>query len=379
MQIGLRQRAWHFSAVEPDRHRKGFAQTLELVLHPGGQILPGLHRLDAFEVDGGALQMGACDVFLDRLAGNDLGGSLRTPASFCSIVGLRPSVGRVAHGGGLMWQDIHQTLVAEGPLGRNVADVALMLDAQSGRHPRDPKSLDAPAVPFLNAARAPRAPTRIGYTANLGIGPVDGEVDAICATAARRFADAGSIVEEACPDFSGSLEMFQTLRAALFASIAAPLLDNHRDQLKPEMVWQVEKGMALSAGDVGRAAIARTKLYERVLNWFGDYDVLALPAAIVPPFDVDIRYVEKVGDHAFDNYVDWIYITYAITLTGCPAISIPAGFTASGLPVGIQLVGRPFGEAELLSHAAKLEEILGLGQMTPLDPITPSEPGDAPG
>lgn len=311
--------------------------------------------------------------------GNDLGGSLRTPASFCSIVGLRPSVGRVAHGGGLMWQDIHQTLVAEGPLGRNVADVALMLDAQSGRHPRDPKSLDAPAVPFLNAARAPRAPTRIGYTANLGIGPVDGEVDAICATAARRFADAGSIVEEACPDFSGSLEMFQTLRAALFASIAAPLLDNHRDQLKPEMVWQVEKGMALSAGDVGRAAIARTKLYERVLNWFGDYDVLALPAAIVPPFDVDIRYVEKVGDHAFDNYVDWIYITYAITLTGCPAISIPAGFTASGLPVGIQLVGRPFGEAELLSHAAKLEEILGLGQMTPLDPITPSEPGDAPG
>jgi len=301
--------------------------------------------------------------------GNDLGGSLRTPASFCSIVGLRPSVGRVAHGAGLMWQDIHQSLVAEGPLGRSVPDVALMLDAQSGRHPRDPKSLEAPAVPFLNAAREPRAPKRVGYTPNLGIGPVDPEVTEICAAAARRFTDAGSFVEESCPDFSGSMDIFQTLRAALFASIAAPLLDNHRDQLKPEMVWQVEKGMALTAGEVGRAAIARTKLYERVLHWFGDYDVLALPAAIVPPFDVDIRYIEQVGDCRFDNYVDWIYITYAITLTGCPAISVPAGFTKSGLPVGIQLVGRPFGEAELLSYAAQLENILGLGNMTPLDPI----------
>jgi len=254
-----------------------------------------------------------------------------------------------------------------------VADVALMLDAQSGRHPRDPKSLEAPAVPFQKAARAPRAPMRVGYTPDLGIGPVDREVDAICAATAQRFADAGSVVEAACPDFSGSMEMFQTLRAALFASIAAPLLDNHRDQLKPEMVWQVEKGMALSAGDVGRAVIARTKLYERVLTWFGDYDVLALPAAIVPPFDVDIRYVEEVEGHRFDNYVDWIYITYAITLTGCPAISVPAGFTASGLPVGIQLVGRPFGEAELLSYAAKLEDIIDLGSRTPLDPKGPAQ------
>lgn len=305
--------------------------------------------------------------------GNDLGGSLRTPASFCSIVGLRPSVGRVAHGAGLMWQDIHQTLVAEGPLGRSVADVALMLDAQSGRHPRDPKSLEAPAIPFLQTAREPRAPKRVGYTPNLGIGPVDPEVTEICSAAAARFADAGSSVEEAAPDFNGAMDIFQTLRAALFATIAAPLLDNHRDQLKPEMVWQVEKGMALSAGEVGRAAIARTKLYERVLDWFGEYDVLALPAAIVPPFDVDVRYIEQVGDHAFDNYVDWIYITYAISLTGCPAISVPAGFTASGLPVGLQLVGRPFGEAELLSYAAQLESILDLGQMTPLVPKSPVE------
>jgi len=300
--------------------------------------------------------------------GNDLGGSLRTPASFCSVVGLRPSVGRVAHGAGLMWQDIHQSLVAEGPIGRTVSDVALMLDAQSGRHPYDPKSLEAPRFAFLDAARAPKNPARIGFTPNLGIGPVDREVAAICQAATNRFLESGTTVEEACPNFSGAMEIFQTLRAALFAAIAAPLLDNHRDQLKPEMVWQVEKGMTLTAEEIGRAAIARTQLCRRVVDWFVDYDLLALPAAIVPPFDVDIRYIEEVEGHRFDNYVDWIYITYAITLTGCPAISVPCGFTKTGLPVGLQLVAPPFQEARLLSFAAKLEEIIGLGKLTPLKP-----------
>ncbi len=300
--------------------------------------------------------------------GNDLGGSLRTPASFCSVVGLRPSVGRVAHGAGLMWQDIFQSLVVEGPVGRSVADVALMLDAQSGRHPNDPKSLEAPSTPFLDAARAPMAPARVGYTPNLAIGPVDREVARICQAAAGRFADAGAVVDDGCPDFSGAMEMFQTLRAALFATIAAPLLDNHRDKLKPEMVWQIEKGMGLSAEEIGRAAIARTQLCRRVVDWFADYDLLALPAAIVPPFDVDVRYVEDVDGHRFDNYVDWIYITYAITLTGCPAISIPCGFTDDGLPVGLQLVAPPYQEAKLLSFAAQLEQVLDLGTMTPIDP-----------
>ncbi|MBT5571316.1 MAG: amidase [Alphaproteobacteria bacterium] len=303
--------------------------------------------------------------------GNDLGGSLRTPASFCSVVGLRPSVGRVAQANGLMSQDAYQSLVVEGPIGRDVADVALMLDAQSGHNPQDPKSLAAPASPFLQSARAPRAPKRVGFSPNLGIGPMDREVAAICSAAAARFADGGSTVEDAAPDFTGAMDIFQTLRAALFATIAAPLLDNHREQLKPEMVWQVEKGMALSSGEVGRASVARTGLYQRVAAWFEDYDVLALPAATVAPFDVNIRYIEEVDGHVFDNYVDWIYITYAITLTGCPAISVPAGFTESGLPVGIQLVGRPYGEAELLSYAAQLEEILALGKITPVDPKAP--------
>ena len=123
-----------------------------------------------------------------------------------------------------------------------------------------------------------------------------------------------------------------------------------------------------SGGDVAQALTERGALYQRVTAWFEDYDVLAAPAAIVPPFDVDIRYLEKLGDHDFGNYVDWLYITFAITLTGLPVISVPCGFTASGLPVGIQLVGRPRGEAELIRYASKFEEIVGLADMVPIDP-----------
>lgn len=298
--------------------------------------------------------------------GSDLGGSLRTPASFCSVVGLRPTPGRVATG---PRPEPFQTLSVNGPMGRTVADVALMFDAEVGFDPRDPITFEAPPTPFLDAARNPRAPGRIGFSPNLGIGPVDPEVAEICAAGARRFAEAGTVVEEACPDFSGALETFQTLRAALFAATRGPLLDTHRDRLKPEMIWNIEKGLKQSVGDVAQAQIARGELYQRVAAWFGDYDVLACPAAIVPPFDVDQRYVERVDGHDFGNYVDWLYISFAVTLTSCPAISVPCGFTASGLPVGLQLVARPRGEADLLSFAAQFEQMAPSARPVPIDPI----------
>ena len=140
------------------------------------------------------------------------------------------------------------------------------------------------------------------------------------------------------------------------------------------MVWNIEKGMAQSTGDIAKAWVAQGALYQRLMAWFETYELLALPTAIVPPFDVNRRYLDRLGDHVFDNYIDWVYVAYAATLTSSPAISLPCGFTASGLPVGLQLVGRPRGEAELLSFAAKLEEILALGRLTPMDP----RPGEAP-
>ena len=297
--------------------------------------------------------------------GSDLGGSLRTPASFCSVVGLRPTPGRVPLGPG---SDPFQTLSMNGPMGRNVADLALMLDAEVGIDSSFPLSLPTPEVSFEVAALQPKLPCRIGFSPDLGIGPVDPEVAAVCRTAVEKLGDAGAAVEESCPDFTGAMDVFQTLRAALFVTGRASLLENHRDALKPEMIWNIEKGMKLTASEIGRAQVERGRLTQRVAQWFEAKDILACPVAIVPPFDVDIRYVERVGDQAFDNYVDWLFIVAAITLTGCPAISVPCGFTASGLPVGLQLVGPPRSEAALLSAAAAAEEIFGLSTQVPIDP-----------
>ena len=302
--------------------------------------------------------------------GSDLGGSLRTPASFCSVVGMRPTPGRVAMGPG---SDPFQTLSVNGPMGRDVADMALLLDAEAGVDPYYPMSMPAPESSFQAAALSPKLPGRIGFSPDLGIGPVDPEVADICRAATEKIAAAGAGVEDACPDFTGALDIFQTLRAALFVTGRQALLENHREALKPEMIWNIEKGMKLNAGEIGRAQVERGRLGQRVTQWFENFDLLACPVAIVPPFDVDIRYVERVGDHAFDNYVDWLYIVAAITLTGRPAISVPCGFTSTGLPVGLQLVGQPRGEAALLSMAAAAEEIFGLSGQLPIEP----RPGDA--
>jgi amidase len=312
---------------------------------------------------GSAVALAAGEVWLAN--GSDLGGSLRIPASFCSVVGLRPSPGAVAHGPGA---NAFGDLAVSGPMARDVADCALMLDAMSGYDPRDPWSRAAPAEPFQEAARRPSRPKRVGFSPNLGFLPVDPEVKEICAAACRRFEGAGTAIDEACPDFSDAASIFQTLRAAGFVTARAPLLERHRAQMKPEVIWNIEKGVKLTADEIGRATRARVALYERVVRFFETHDLLVTPAVIVPPFDVDTRYVEEVAGHRFDNYVDWLGISYAITLTTCPAISIPAGFTRSGLPVGLQIVGRPRGDAELLSAAAFLEAELGLAARVPLDP-----------
>jgi len=297
--------------------------------------------------------------------GSDLGGSLRTPASFCSVVGLRPSPGRVAEGPNPLPFGL---LPVHGPMGRTVGDAALMLDAMRGQHREDPRSLEAPAEPFIAAVDAPTPPRRIGFTPDLGIVPVDREVAAICEQAAARFADMGATVEAACPDFGGARETFQTLRAAGFAAGMAPLLAEHRDKFKPEIIWNIEKGLALTADEIGAAERARGALYHRLVAFFADHDLLACPAAIVPPFDVEQRYVAEVAGETFDNYVDWLAITSAITLTSCPAISLPCGFTAGGLPVGLQLVAPPRSEAALLAAAALLEDALGIAGRLPIDP-----------
>jgi amidase len=175
-------------------------------------------------------------------------------------------------------------------------------------------------------------------------------------------------VVEACPDFSEAIEAFQVIRAQSFATGMEGHLRDNRDLLKPEIIWNIEKGLALTAAEISAAELARGRLYHNTVNFFADHDLLLCPAAIVPPFDVDIRYIDEVEGEKFDNYVHWISITFAVTLTSCPAISAPAGFTESGLPVGLQIVGPPRGEVQTLAAAALLEEATGISAQLPIDP-----------
>ena len=297
--------------------------------------------------------------------GTDMGGSCRNPASFCGVVGLRPSIGRVAHSPKFK---IDRNLTVHGPMARNVEDLALLLDAMSGEHPADPLSLPRLATSFLSAARDGKNPKRVAYSPDLGITPVDPEVVSVTRKAAQRFADAGAIVEEAHPDLREAHECFHVLRAFDFAISKAALLRKHRDLLKPEVIWNIEQGLKLTVEQLERAEAQRMALAERALKFFETYDLLLSPATIVPPFPVQDRYVAECAGKTFDNYVEWLGIVYAITLACCPALSLPCGFTASGLPVGLQMVARPRAEAELLAGAKVLEDILGLRDTTPIDP-----------
>jgi amidase len=297
--------------------------------------------------------------------GSDMGGSLRNPASFCGVVGLRPSIGRVAHSPKFK---IDRNLGVQGPMARNVEDLALLLDAMSGEHPADPLSLASPATSFLSAARLGSRPKRVAYSPDLGITPVDPEVVAITRKAASRLTEAGAIVEEAHPDLREAHECFHVLRAYDFAITKAALLRSHRDQLKPEVIWNIEQGLKLTVEQLAHAEAQRLAMTGRALEFFQTYDLLLTPATIVAPFPVEHRYVAECAGKKFDNYIEWLAIVYAITLVCCPALSLPCGFTASGLPVGLQMVAPPRGEARLLSGARLLEDILGVRGTTPIDP-----------
>ena len=300
--------------------------------------------------------------------GSDMGGSLRNPASFCGIVGLRPSIGRVAHTPEFK---IDRNLGVQGPMARNVEDLALLLDAMSGEHPADPLSLPLLPASFLSAARSGRRPKRIAFSPDLGITPVDPEVAAITRKAALRFAELGVIVEEAHPDLREAHECFHVLRAFDFAISKAALLRSKRDMLKPEVIWNIEEGLKLTVDQIIRAEAQRVAMTNRTLEFFETYDLLLAPATIVAPFPVENRYVAECAGRKFDNYVEWLGIVYAITLVCCPALSLPCGFTASGLPVGLQMVAAPRGEAQLLAGAKLLEDILGVRGTTPIDPRSP--------
>src|SRR5690349_19553272 len=210
--------------------------------------------------------------------GSDMGGSLGNPASFCGVVGMRPSIGRVAHTPAVT---IDRNIGVQGPMARNIEDLALLLDAMSGEHAADPLSIPKLPTSFLSAARSGNKPKRVAYSRDFGITPVDPEVADITRKAAERLAEAGVIVEEAHPDLREAHECFHVLRAFDFAVSKAALLRQHRELLKPEVIWNIEEGLKLTVEQIERAEAQRVAMAARAVEFFTTYDLLLAPTTIV--------------------------------------------------------------------------------------------------
>ena len=297
--------------------------------------------------------------------GSDMGGSLRNPASFCGVVGLRPSPGRVAS---TVTGKIDSTLGLEGPMARNVTDLCLLLDAMSGFEQGDPLSLPRDKHSFSSVMENHWKPKRVAFSRDLGITPVDPEIVAIAEAAAKALQASGVVVEEAHPDLREAMTCFQILRALSFATGLGSLLETHRDKLKPEVIWNIEKGLALTVEDIAKAESQRGALFHRMNDFLHHYDALLCPATIVPPFPVEQRFVTHCNGVEFETYVDWLLIVAVATLCACPAISIPCGFTTNDMPVGLQIIGPNRGEAKLLAVAKYAEDVLNFGTITPINP-----------
>ncbi len=286
--------------------------------------------------------------------GSDTGGSLRTPAAFCGVVGFRTTPGLVPYyPKALAWDSIGVT----GPMARTVSDTALMLSVIAGPDDRAPLSYDVDTRQFLAATRRPTVKGwRVAWTPDLnGLIPVDADVAAVAERALRVFRSLGAKVESACPDFSEVNEIVLGTRGISMVANLAQHLPRWKDQMQKGLVWNIEQGLSLTPVEIGRAETLRTQLWQRVRAFMETRDLLILPTVAVPPFPVELPYPTEINGKPLDNYTQWFFLTYGITLTGLPAISVPCGFTRTGLPVGLQIVGRRRQEAAVLRAAAAFE------------------------
>lgn len=297
--------------------------------------------------------------------GTDMGGSLRNPASFCNVVGFRPSAGLVPTGpSSTAWA----SLAVEGPMARTVQDVALMLSVIAGYDPSSPLSWPVSGAPFRRPLDRDVQGLRVAWGRDLGGLLIDPQVREVLERCGRPVLEAlGCSIVEAEPDFTGAEESFRTQRAWSYAAWFGQEYADHRAELNPDTAWNIECGLKLSGADLIRAEAQRSALYQQVSQFFGDFDVLALPVAQVVPFPVEEPWVTSITGIEQHTYLDWMRSAYFISATGMPAISLPCGFTPDGLPVGIQLVGRPAGDFELLQVAHAFEAASQVGQIAPGD------------
>jgi amidase len=310
---------------------------------------------------GGAAVALACGM-LPLADGTDLGGSLRNPASFCNVVGFRPSPGRVPR----LHARPGDRLGVHGPMARSVDDLALLLSVMAGPDARDPKSLPDAGAAFRDVPQRSVASVRVAWSERLGRYPVEPAVTAVCNAARSIFTTLGCDVVDAEPDFDGVDELFQTLRAEGYAAALRGDLERGRAELKDTVVWNVEQGLKLTSDDRERAARAQTALDARVDAFFSQHEFLVLPTVQVLPFPVELEWPRAIEGVPMRTYIDWMASCYAISCTGLPAISVPCGFSADGLPVGLQIVGRRRRDADVLALARAFEQATQLARRRPL-------------
>jgi amidase len=295
--------------------------------------------------------------------GTDMGGSLRCPANYCNVVGLRPSIGRVPD---FPSQNGWSNLSVHGPMARSVADLALHLSVMAGHDARDPMAISEGGEQFRAPLQRDMRGKRVAWSMDLGGLPVDPRVTQVLEAQRKVFEDLGCIVEEDCPDFRDAHDIFMALRAYAFELHYGAIMDRHPGVLKDTIVWNIEAGRKLSAAQLARAEKLRTALFMRMHRFMENYDFLVAPVNQVPPFDIDQPYVDEIAGVKMDNYIDWMRSCYYLTATTHPAMSVPAGFTAEGLPVGLQLIGRHQGELALLQMAHAFESATGAGKRRPM-------------
>jgi amidase len=304
---------------------------------------------------GGAAVALACGM-VPLADGSDSGGSLRNPAAFCGVVGLRPAPGRVPEPS---ITNAWSTLSVAGPMARTVADAALLLSVLAGPDPRCPISITEPGSRFAGNLDRDFRGARVAWFRNLGGTPIDRRILQVVNAQRRVFEDLGCHVEEAEPDFSGADEAFHTLRAWGFLANLGDLARQHPDQLKETILWEVDRGSKLTAGDLARAESLHTALWHLMRLFLNRYDYFILPTTQVPPFDVTQPYVTEIEGTHMNTYIDWMKSCYWISILETPAISVPCGDTPEGLPVGLQIVGRHRDEWGVLQMAHAFESRCG--------------------
>jgi amidase len=305
---------------------------------------------------GGAAVALACGM-VPIADGSDTGGSLRNPASFCNVVGIRPSPGRVP-GNSSTWSP----LSVSGPMARSVADVALFLSAIAGHDPTSPLSIMEDGGQFRAPLEREFKGVRVAWWRGLGGIPFEPEIRQTIDARRRVFEDLGCIVEEAEPDFAGVDQAFPALRFAANHPQYAPLVRERPDWVKDTIKYEVAEAERMTAADIGRALARQARMYEQSRQFFERYDYFILPVTQVAPFDVNVPYPTQIAGTPMATYIDWMRSCWYVTFMSNPAMSVPAGFTATGLPIGIQIVGRYHGEWSLLQMAHAFEQATQYGK-----------------